>query len=191
MSKIAVVLSPGFADWEHALIGGAGGAFYGLDVRYFAAEPGELRSQGGLDCTIAHGTAEIDAWAPDAVVVVGGTAWGTDAAPDVARVLRAQRGRGGLVAGICGGTLALARAGLLDDVAHTSNEAAYLGAHAEGYRGAERYRESAAAVADGGIVTAPGTAPASFAAAVFEGVGVDAGAVERFRAMMAAEHGAA
>ena len=30
------------------------------------------------------------------------------------------------VAGICGGTLALARAGLLNDVAHTSNDLAFL-----------------------------------------------------------------
>ena len=39
--------------------------------------------------------------------------------PDVGNLLRAQHSGGGVVAGICGGTLALARAGLLDrDAAH-------------------------------------------------------------------------
>ena len=188
MSKIAVVLSPGFADWEHALIGGTANPFYGLDLRYFATAPGEMRSQGGLACHVDQGVGEIAAWAPDILVVVGGTVWETDAAPDLADVLQGQRGRGGAVAGICGGTLALARAGLLDEVAHTSNDAAFLATHAPGYAGADCYRESASAVADGGIVTAPGTAPASFAAAVFEAAGLDGGAVGQFRRLMAAEH---
>jgi putative intracellular protease/amidase len=191
MPKIAVVLSPGFADWEYALIGGTGGPFYGLDVRYYATSPGELRSQGGLVCSVDRGVEEIAAWEPDAVVVVGGTAWETDGTPDIRGVLRTQRERGGVVAGICGGTLALARAGLLNDVAHTSNEATFLTTHAAEYDGAGRYKQSAVAVTDGGIVTAPGTALVSFTAAVFAGVGLDPGAIEQFQSMMAAEHGAA
>jgi len=191
MPKIAVILSPGFADWEYALIGGTGGPFYGLEVQYYATTPGRIRSQGGLTCIVEDGVGEIEAWKPDAVVVVGGTVWETDAAPEISSVVRTQRSRGGVVAGICGGTLPLARAGLLDDVSHTSNEAAFLTAHATGYGGAAYYRPSSAAVMDDGIVTAPGTAPSSFTAAVFACVGVDADAVAQFRGMMAAEHNTA
>ena len=189
MPKVALILSPGFADWEHALIGGTGGPFYGLDAGYFSTGDAELRSQGGLVSTVPRGVAEIAAWAPDAVVVVGGMVWETDEAPDMGDVLAGQRDRGGIVAGICGGTLALARAGLLDAVHHTSNNPAFLRQHGGRYGGAEHYRESPAAVSAGRVITAPGTAPASFAAAVFEGVGVEREAVRQFRAMIAAEHG--
>jgi hypothetical protein len=44
MSKIAILLTPGFADWEYALIAGTGGAFYGLDMQFFGAEAGMVHS---------------------------------------------------------------------------------------------------------------------------------------------------
>jgi putative intracellular protease/amidase len=70
------------------------------------------------------------------------------------------------VAAICGATLGLARAGLLDDRPHTSNAPDYL-AMAPSYHGAEHYRE-AKVVAGDTIITAPATAPIDFARAIFE-----------------------
>ena len=189
MSKIALILTPGFADWEYAFIAGTGGPFYGLDVAFFTPDPGEVVSQGGLTATVTRSTAEIADWAPDVVVVVGGTGWEREGAPDVTGILAAQRERGGTVAGICGGTLALARAGLLDGVRHTSNDPAYLAAYAPSYAGATLYETSAVAVVEDRIITAPGTAVASFTAAVFEAAGMDEETADRFRAMAAAEHG--
>ena len=55
------------------------------------------------------------------------------------------------VAGICGATLLLARAGLLDDRRHTSNAASYL--EASGYLGGGHYVEEPV-VTDRGITTA-------------------------------------
>ena len=188
MAKIAVLLTPGFADWEYALIGGTGGPFYGLDVKYFAPLAGDVTSQGGLKVRVARGFDAIASWQPEAVVVVGGTIWETDAAPDIGALLLAQHRRGAVVAGICGGTLALARAGLLDSVSHTSNDSDFLGRNARGYAGSTRYQESAAAVSDGGVITAPGTAPVSFTAAIFDAAGVEQAAVQQLRTMMAAEH---
>ncbi len=121
-------------------------------------------------------------------MVVGGTIWETDDAPDVGVLLNAQHKRGAVVAGICGGTLALGRAGLLNGVSHTSNDPDFLGRNADGYAGSARYQESAAAVSDGGVITAPGTAPVSFTAAVFDAVGIEQAAVQQFKTMMAAEH---
>ena len=40
----------------------------------------------------------------------------------------------------------------------------------------------------GRVVTAPGTAPVSFTAAVFESVGLDRESVQQFRTMLATEH---
>ncbi|MGO1071322.1 DJ-1/PfpI family protein [Lysobacter sp. CA199] len=64
---------------------------------------------------------------------------------------------------MCGGTRALAAAGLLDERAHTSNEPGYLSG-VPGYRGGAHYREDVC-VSDGLIATAPGTSPISFAQA--------------------------
>lgn len=188
MPKLAVVLTQGFADWEYALIGGTGGPFYGLDVQYFTPEPGEIRSQGGLAAFVSRDLVALSAWQPDALIIVGGVIWESENAPDINALLKAQNARGCVIAGICGGTLALARAGLLDEVEHTSNDASFLGRNAENYGGSGRYRQSAAAITDGRVITAPGTAPVSFTAAVFESVGLDRESVQQLRTMLAAEH---
>ena len=69
--------------------------------------------------------AELADWRPEVLVVVGGTLWGTERAPDISALLNEQFQRGATLAGICGGTLALARAGLLNGRAHTSNDAGF------------------------------------------------------------------
>jgi transcriptional regulator GlxA family with amidase domain len=188
MPKIALILSPGFADWEYAFIAGTGGPFYGMDVEFFAPTPGKLVSQGGLTATVTRGTQEIAGWSPDVVAVIGSFGWQHEGAPDISDVLTAQRARGGSVAGICGGTLALARAGLLDKVRHTSNDLAFLTDNAPEYAGASRYAVSPKAITDDRIITAPGTAPTSFTAAVLEAGGLDAETAQQFRAMAAVEH---
>lgn len=188
MAKVAVILTQGFADWEYALVAGTGGPFYGLDVRFFAPEIGEVRSQGGLVAVVSHRLDEIPQWSPQVVVVVGGTIWASENAPDIGGVLKGQHTGGGVVAGICGGTLALARAGLLNETPHTSNDADFLGQNAKGYSGSVHFRESAAAISSNRVLTAPGTAPVSFTAAIFESAGLDRDAVQQFRKMMAAEH---
>jgi putative intracellular protease/amidase len=69
------------------------------------------------------------------------------------------------VAAICGATLGLARAGLLDDRTHTSNGADYLAS--TGYAGGDRYVEDQAAT-DRGVITAGALYPVAFASAIFE-----------------------
>lgn len=73
------------------------------------------------------------------------------------------------VAGICGATFGLARAGLLDNRHHTSNAAVFL--EYSGYAGAGRYIDELA-VTDGDVITASGTAPFAFAREVLGRLGV-------------------
>ena len=188
MSKIAVLLAPGFADWEYALIAGTGGPFYGFDVQFFGVEARTVVSQGGLMASTSQSLDDLRPWQPDVVVVVGSMIWEGKDAPDIRTLLTELYDQGVAVAGICGGTLALARSGLLNAVRHTSNNKAFIVDNAQGYQGAERYVESASAISDARLITAPGTAPASFAAAVFAAVGLPDAAVSHFRSMMAAEH---
>jgi putative intracellular protease/amidase len=103
-------------------------------------------------------------------VVCGGSAWRQPEPPDIGPAARAARDAGRIVAGICDGTFALARAGLLDAVPHTGNGPEAL--DASGYGGKAHYRDVPGAVRAGGIVTAPGTAPVRFAEAVLEALGL-------------------
>ncbi|EMF4698497.1 MULTISPECIES: DJ-1/PfpI family protein [Serratia] len=186
--KVAIVLTPGFADWEYALIAGVGGPFYELEVAFFAPQAGTLRSQGGLTVEVEKSVAELADWRPEVLVVVGGTLWETERAPDIRALLNEQSQRGATLAGICGGTLALARAGLLNGRAHTSNAAEFLTGNVEGYSGQRHYVASAAAVVDDRVITAPGSAPVSFTTAVFRAAGLDEETLCQFGAMLAAEH---
>lgn len=188
MAKLAIILVQGFADWEYALIGGTGGPFYSLDIQYFTPQPGQVRSQGGLRAVVSQDLTALSNWQPDAVIVVGGMIWETDQAPDVRGLLRTQHERGAVIAGICGGTLALGRAGLLDNLRHTSNDPEYLNKNAQGYTGSALYVGSPSAISENRVITAPGTAPVSFTAAIFESVGLAQETVGQLKAMMAAEH---
>jgi len=188
MTKVAVLLTQGFADWEYGVLCGLGQGYFGLEIRYVTPAPGEVTSMGGLVTRVVDGLDLLEAWAPDALVVIGGTIWERPEAPDVTEALRAAHQRGAVVAGICGGTLALARAGLLNAVRHTSNDPAFLGTHADSYAGSAIYAEQPTAVSDGRVVTAAGTAPVSFAAEIMAALQVPAETVHQLKSMLGGEH---
>lgn len=188
MARISLILTPSFADWEYAFIAGTASPFYGIDVRFFAPTTGQINSQGGLAVTIDSGLQQCLDWKPDVVAVIGGMVWESVDAPDIRDFLLASRSNGATIAGICGGTLALARAGLLDNIPHTSNSADFLQENAASYEGHARYQNSRVAVVADRIITAPGPAPVSFTCAVFEGAGLSSEIISQFKSMLAAEH---
>src|SRR5690606_41549751 len=96
----------------------------------------------------------------DALLIEGGTGWQTACAPDLGPLLRSAQAAGKTVGGICDGVLALARAGLLDNVRHTANGPESL--PDTGYSGGNYYIVSPRAVLGPRAVTAPRTAPLSF-----------------------------
>lgn len=169
MTTIVTVLTEGFADWETTLLNAVAHGFYKLDALYATPGGAPVTSAGGMRVLADLALEAIDVDAIDAVVFCGGTAWQSPGAPDIAALARRAAGKGRIVAGICDGTFALARTGLLDSVAHTSNGAGYL--DPTGYAGKAYYRDVPHAVTDGRIITAPGTAPVSFMEAVMRALG--------------------
>jgi putative intracellular protease/amidase len=160
--SIALCLIDGFADWEFGFLAGAAKKWLDCDVKVVSTIKGPITSIGGVRPSGERLVTEIRTGEYDGIAVIGSDHWTPEAATLVAPVLAGLYHEGRVVGGICGGTLALARAGLLDDVEHTSNSRDLLSG-VEGYRGARLYRDAPHAIRSGRIVTAPGSAPGTFA----------------------------
>ena len=161
---VGLVFIEGFADWEFGLLSAAvGGGEEWFDGRVIALSPQTkaLRSIGGLLLTPERSVKPEDNQDLDAVAVIGSDGW-SESPPDVTPLLTSVAGRGGVTGGICAGTLALARAGLFAKAQHTSNGREWIAQCAPGYQGQANYRDVPHAVADGKVVSAPGSAPGTF-----------------------------
>lgn len=160
---IGFVFVEGFADWEFGLLSASAVEWFGARAVALAPDARPVRSIAGFLLTPERGTEAADNVDLDAVAVIGSDLWPTSQAPDISPLLGAVAKRGGVVGGICGGTLPLARAGLFADVRHTSNGRDWILRHLPAYAGSEAYSDVPYAVADGRIVSAPGSAPGTFA----------------------------
>jgi len=189
MTVLVTILTPGFADWETALLNAGARDYYRLETR-FATPGGEaVVSAGGLKVMPNLAVEDIEIDRVDAILVNGGSIWSTPDFPDLSGLLRDAHAAGKTIGGICDGVTALARAGLLDATRHTANGPESL--PPTGYAGASYYVSSPRAVLDGNIVTAPGTAPVSFMGAVLESLGLRNGDLDFYLGLYAAEHQAA
>jgi putative intracellular protease/amidase len=105
--------------------------------------------------------------APDDVLILpGADTWLDPSQEPVIAKVRELLDHGTVIAAICGATLGLANAGLLDQRPHTSNDPAVLKMFCPNYRG-EHYYVNEPAVTDDNLITASGLAPVEFAYHVF------------------------
>lgn len=189
MTVIVTVLAAGFADWETALLNAAARGYYGAETHFATPGGKPVTSMGGMTVTPDMAIEAVDPDKLDALVVCGGEAWAGPEAPDISELLRRTRDAGKTIGGICDGTLTLAKAGLLDDIEHTSNSPDNL--TSTGYAGAAHYQDQPKAVLAGRIVTAPGTAPVTFMAGVMETLGLNNDDLKFYIGLYGAEHRAA
>lgn len=164
-----------FADWE------TGYATAHIARPSWQREPGRYRiatvgltgepitTMGGM--RIMPDMAVIDLAPADSAMLIlaGGDTWGTEPMAPFATAARRFLDAGVPVAAACGATFGLAVEGLLDDRPHTSNAAEYLAS--SGYHGGHLYDDKPAVI-DGDLITASGVAPAHFARAILERLGV-------------------
>jgi putative intracellular protease/amidase len=163
-----VLVFEGMADWEpaHALAELRRSGKRQIVTVGFERDP--IRTMGGLTVVPDVGLGTVDTREVELLILPGGDVWQSHDYPraDLDRVLERLVAEGTPIAAICGGTLALARAGILDDRRHTSTLRLDLERHAPEYRGHEHYVD-APVVCDRGLITASGLAPVDFARAIF------------------------
>ncbi|WP_181701209.1 DJ-1/PfpI family protein [Nocardia sp. GTS18] len=159
------------SDWEvgAATVNIADDSWHREPGRFEVATVGlttaPVTTAGRMRVTPDLALADIDPADSAMLILPGADLWdaGDDLAP-FARKAREFLAAGVPVAAICGATLGLAKEGLLDDRAHTSNAAEYL--VSSGYSGAEHYVDESA-VTDGDLITADAMSPFEFAREIF------------------------
>lgn len=159
------------ADWEAAF------AIAGINNPQFQRAAGRYRvttagasmaivtTIGGVRIQPDVALDEVSPGASAMLVLPGGQSWESGANSEAVDKARDFMASGVPVAAICAATLALARAGLLDDRQHTSNAPEYL--TLSGYRGGSLYRQTPA-IMDRNLITASGIAPVDFAYQIFK-----------------------
>jgi len=161
------------ADWEvgHLVAELRSGRFTGtcFEVVTVASSREPITTMGGLRVMPDMLLADLDPAASDLLILPGADLWdaggGEAFAEAAARFLDASVP----VAAICGATAGPARAGLLDERAHTSAAPEYLAATP--YAGGERYVDERAVV-DGDLITAGPQSPVQFARATLGRLGL-------------------
>ena len=157
---IGFVFIEGFADWEYGLLAASAVEYFGAKAVSISPNGKPVSSMSGFKLTPDRSADPAENADLDAIAVIGSDNWAAKNPPDVAPLLNAVAARGGVVGGICAGTLALARAGLFENAAHTSNGRDWILEKLPNYVGSANYQDVPYAVADGAIVSAPGSAPA-------------------------------
>jgi len=158
------------ADWEPGLaIAHLNEPAPGMPSRYRVLSVGlnrePVRTKGGLRILPELTVDELSPENSALLMLPGADIWGEARTDPALRRACAFVDAGVPVAAICGGTLGLARAGLLDTRRHTSNAPEFLAS--TGYAGASQY-VSQPVVEDGGVITAPATASLQFARHLLE-----------------------
>jgi putative intracellular protease/amidase len=126
---------------------------------------------GGMTIVPDHALDEVSIEGTVMLILPGADRWLTPAQAPILAKARAFLEAQVPVAAICGATGALAQAGMLDKVKHTSNGLAYLQMFCPKYAGAENYRDKLA-VTDGNLITAGSSSAVKFAYHIFKKLNV-------------------
>ncbi|AMY02656.1 DJ-1/PfpI family protein [Mesorhizobium ciceri] len=186
---IGFLFIEGFADWEYGLLAASAVEWFGARAVSLTPDGNPVTGISGFRLTPDRSAGADENDDLDAIAVIGSDEWAGKAPPEVANLLNAVASRGGVVGGICAGTLALARAGLFEKARHTSNGRDWINGHEAGYAGDNLYQDVPHAMADGKIVSAPGSAPGTFALAFLKTLYPERGSdLARMRTLFAKEY---
>ena len=132
---------------------------------------GRVKTMGGLTVIPDITLDEVSVSEESLLILPGGNTLGDAKQIPVINKAKEILLSGGAVAAICGATLTLASAGLMDERPHTSNGPGFLDMFCPSYRGRNHYVDKSA-VSDGKLITAAGTAPLEWAREILDVLGV-------------------
>ena len=162
------------ADWEWGYVTAElkTGRFFRKGIPAFTIKTVSLSKEpittmGGLRIIPDFSINEINTQDCALLLLPGGETWMDSRHAAILEKAKNCLDHGIPVAAICGATMALASAGILDTYRHTSNDLAYLKKEFPNYHGEENFQFQSA-VTDGDLITASGTAPIELAYQVFK-----------------------
>lgn len=167
------------ADWEaaHAISAINNPQFQLVPGRFRVATVAEsldpVTTMGGMRIQPDMALSHLSPVASSLLILPGGEQWESGGNGLALEKVRNFVSVGVPVAAICAATVALARAGLLDNRRHTSNDREYLAG--TGYQGGGHYCD-VPAVTDKNVITASGLAPIDFAREIFRMLNLYSGA---------------
>jgi putative intracellular protease/amidase len=163
MKRAVVYLHEGLMDWELGFIlPELTDSHYRVET---VAETRDLVStQGGLKIVPDSTLDSLKLEGMEIIILPGGAGWkDLENHRRILDLLPQLKAQGVCIAAICDATLGLAKLGMLDSIAHTSNYLPALKAAVPEYKGGDFYQADQLAVGDEGIVTASGIGALEFA----------------------------
>lgn len=130
-----------------------------------------VTTMGGLKILPDIKLDECSIESADTLILPGGDTWTETIHQPILKIVERCLEEGIWVAAICGATMGLAQAGLLNSRWHTSNDLKYLKMICPTYTG-EKYYKIEPVVTDGKLITASGTAPLEFCVHVLKALDV-------------------
>ena len=163
MYKVYIYALDTLADWELGYVTAelSSGRFFkkgapGVSVKTVAVSKAPVKTMGGLtivpDCSIN----DIEVGEKSVLLLPGANTWDDPKHSAIIKKAGELLSVGAMVCAICGATVALANASLLDQRPHTSNGAGYLEMVSPAYNG-QKFYVDASSVADQNLITAGST----------------------------------
>jgi putative intracellular protease/amidase len=160
--KTYLLVFDGLADWEPALALCEINKSGKFDVVTVGLSDRPTTTMGGYKVSP---DLTLDTINPDEVAIFimpGGEIWEQGPNEDLIRLLHQFHAKDTILAAICGATLEIARAGLMQGILHTSNSKGYLKAMLPDYRDDDFYVDKLA-ITDKNLITASGLGSVEFA----------------------------
>lgn len=178
MIEIYLYVLDTMADWEIGYVTGELNSkrFFKKDapeisLKTVAISKDPVKTMGGLkiipDCVVD----DIEVNDKNVLLLPGADTWADQKQNAIVKKARELLSCGGTVCAICGATVALAHAGLLDNRPHTSNGEGFLEMFCPTYKGTNFYVD-APSVADGNLITASATGGLLWARDIIKTLGV-------------------
>lgn len=171
MKEVLFLLLNEFAEWEMSPLAAALNQSGRFCVKTVSVSRSPVRSIGGFSVNPDYDIAKALNVDFAGLLLIGGKVWRTPEAGQVRPLVERAMERRALLGAICDASVYLGSLGLLNGIAHTSNQLEGLQSYAgNAYTGKNLYRFQQA-VRCGTIITANGTASLEFAKEVLLGLG--------------------